>query len=49
MAKLELVGTWKDDDAVYLVEKEVDVSSDGAVKKINKILNHKSKEQVYYA
>ena len=29
-AKLELVGTWKEDDVVYLVEKEVDVSSDGA-------------------
>ena len=34
---------------IYLVEKEVDVSSDGAVKKIHKILNHKSKEQMYYA
>ena len=49
MAKLELVGTWKEDDAVNLVEREVDVSSDGAVKKIHKILNHKSKEQMYYA
>ena len=49
IAKLELVGTWKEDDVVYLVEKEVDVSSDGAVKKIHKILNHKSKEQMYYA
>ena len=48
MAKLELVGTMEEDDMVYLVEKEVDVSSDGAVKKINKILNHKSKDQIYY-
>ena len=49
LARLELVGTWKDDEALYLVEKEDDVSSDGAVKKIHKILNHKSKEQMYYA
>ena len=48
LARLELVGTWKNDKAFYLVEKD-DVSSDGAVKKIYKILNLKSKEQMYYA
>ena len=46
---MELVGTWKDDEALYLVEKEDDVPIDGAVKKIHKIPNHKSKEHVYYA
>ena len=40
MAKLELMGTWKKNDAIYLVEREIDVSSDGAVKKLHKILNH---------
>ena len=34
---------------MYLLEVEDDVSSDGAVKKIHKILNHKSKERMYYA
>ena len=29
-------------------KKENDVSSDGGVKKIHKIFNHKSKEQMYY-
>ena len=49
LAKLELVGTWMDDEAVYLVKNEEDVSGDKAVRKIHKILNHKSKEQMYYA
>ena len=49
MAQLELMGTWKDYDVTYFVEKEDDVSSDGTIKKIHKILNHKSKEQMYYA
>ena len=31
MARLELVGTWKNDEAFYLVEKEDYVSSDGVV------------------
>ena len=34
---------------MYLVEKEDNVTSDGAVKKIHKILNDKSKEKMYYA
>ena len=33
---------------MYLIEKEDDASSDGADMKIHKILNHKSKEQIYY-
>ena len=49
LARLELVGAWKNDEALYHVKKEYDVSSDGAVKKIHKILNYKSKEQIYYA
>ena len=49
LAKLELVGKWNNDDVVYLVEKEEDISSFKAVKKIHKILNHKKKDQMYYA
>ena len=46
---MELVGTWKDDAAVFLVKNEEDVTGENAVKKIYKILNHKSKEQIYFA
>ena len=49
IAQLELVGKWEDKDAIYLVENEDEVKSDKAIKKINKILNHKSKEQMHYA
>ena len=49
LVKLELVGTWKDVEAVFLVKNEEDVTGENAVKKIYKILNHKSKEQMYYA
>ena len=48
LAKLELVGRWKDEEAVFLVEKEKDPQSIKAVQKIHKILNHKQKEQMYY-
>ena len=41
-----MVGTWKDDEAVFLVKN---VTGENTVKKIHKILNHKSKEQMYYA
>ena len=46
VVNLELVGKWEDSDAIYLVEKEGDVMSDQAIKKIHKVLNHKSKEQM---
>ena len=49
LVQLELVGTKKNKDAIFLVENEDDVSSDQAIQKINKILNHKSKEQMHYA
>ena len=49
LAKLELVRRWNNDDAVFLVKKEENVSNFKAVKKIHKILNHKQKEQMYYA
>ena len=49
LVKLELVGTWKEEDAVYLVEKEKDLKTLKAVKKIHKNLNHKAKEQMMYA
>ena len=44
IAQLELVGKWKDIFAIHLVEKENEVKSDTAIKRINKILNHRSKE-----
>ena len=49
LAKLELVGKWRDEDAVFLVKEEKDVKSLKAVKKIHKVLNHKQKEQMYFA
>ena len=49
VVNLELVGKWEDSDAIYLLEKEGDVMSDQAVKKIHKAMNHKSKEQILYA
>ena len=49
LVKLELVGTWKEEDTVYLVEKEKDLKTLKAVKKIHKTLNHKSKEQMMYS
>ena len=48
IAQLELVGKWKDKDAIYLVENEDEVNSDKALWMIHKILNHKSKEQMHY-
>ena len=48
LAKLELVGRWKDDDAVFLVEKDEDAKSYKGVEKIHNRLNHKQKETMYY-
>ena len=48
LVRLELVGTWKDDEAIRLGKNEEDVSGEYAVRKIHKILNHKSKELMYY-
>ena len=49
LVKLELVGTWKEEDTLFMVEKEEDIMTFKAVKKIHKNLNHKSKEQMLYA
>ena len=49
LAQLELVGKWKDKDAIFLVENEDKVNSEEVIWKIHKILNHKSKEQMHYA
>ena len=48
LARLELVGKWNDDDAVFLVKKEENIADFKSVKRIHKILNHKKKEQLYY-
>ena len=47
VVNLELVGKWEDSEAIYLVEKEDEVKSDKAIKKIHKTLNHKSREKFY--
>ena len=47
--KLELVGKWRDEDAVFLVQEEDDVKTLKAVTKIHKVLNHKQKDQMLYA
>ena len=45
--KLEQVGNDFDEESVNFLKEEDDaVVSEGAVRKINKILNHKSKEQI---
>jgi len=49
VVKLELVGTWNEDEAVLLVREEKDIGSLTAVKSIHKKLNHKTKEQMFYA
>ena len=48
LAKLELVGKWKDEDAVFLLKEEKEVNLIMAIQKIHKILNHKQKQQMYY-
>merc|ERR1712030_140420 len=49
VVKLELVGKWNNDEAVFLVGEEKDIKSINAVRRIHKKLNHKSKEQMLYA
>ena len=50
MAKLEIVDRWDDNETVYIVQEEDDaVSNENAVRKLHKILNYKSKEQMCYA
>ncbi len=49
IAQLELVGKWKDKDAIYMVEEEGEVNSEKLIQRVHKILNHKSKEQMHYA
>ena len=49
VVKLELVGKWNEDEAVFLVREEKDIRSMKAVTQIHKKLNHKSKEQMLYA
>ena len=49
LAQLELVGTLKNEVAIYLIENEDEVSSDKAIRKIHEILNQKSKEQMQYS
>ena len=49
LAKLELVGKWRDEEAVFLVEKEEDAKTMKVIQKIHQQLNHKQKEHMYYA
>ena len=49
VVNLELVGEWENNEAIYLVEKEDDVKSKKAIKRIHKNLNHKSKKKMIYA
>merc|ERR1712237_30456 len=44
LVKLELVGKWRDEDAVFLVQEEDDLKTLKAVMRIHKVLNHKKKE-----
>merc|ERR1711905_36468 len=49
VVQLQLVGTWNEDEAVFLVQNEKDIKSFEAVRDIHRKLNHKSKEQMLYA
>merc|ERR1711984_75907 len=49
VVQLQLVGTWKEDEAVFLVQNEKDIQSLEAVREIHRKLNHKSKDQMLYA
>ena len=49
LAQLELVGEWNVNEAIFLVEKEKDLTNLNVVKKIHQSLNHNSKEQMYHA
>ena len=50
LAKLEMVCRWDDNEAVHILQEEEDaLSNENAIRKVHKILNHKSKEQMYYA
>merc|ERR1712237_88403 len=49
VVKLQLVGTWNEDEAVFLVQKEKDIQSLKAVENIHRKLNHKTREQMLYA
>merc|ERR1712030_13939 len=49
VVKLQLVGTWNEDEAVFLVQNEKDIQSLEAVREIHRKLNHKSKDQMLYA
>merc|ERR1712074_48942 len=49
VVKLELVGKWQEDEAVFVVREEKDITNINTIKKIHKKLNHRSKEQMFYA
>merc|ERR1711984_68686 len=49
VVQLQLVGTWNEDEAVFLVQNEKDIKSLKAVREIHRKLNHKTKEQMLYA
>merc|ERR1712090_34556 len=49
VVKLELVGKWQEDEAVFIVREEKDITNINAIKKIHRKLNHRSKEQMFNA
>jgi len=49
LVKLELVGKWRDEEAVFMVKEANYLKTFPAVSKIHTVLNHKLKEQMLYA
>ena len=49
LVSLEKVGAWTDEDSIYLIKNDNDVTSKKAITKIHKILNHKKVEQMNFA
>ena len=49
VVNLKRVGKWNNEDSIYLVKTENDVTTKKAITKIHKILNHTKIEQMIYA
>ena len=49
LAKLELVGKWNEEEAVFRVTEEKEADTLSGIKKIHTVLNHKQKKQMYRA
>ena len=47
--RLENIGQWREEDSIYYITKEKDISSIHAIKMIHTQLNHKKAEEMQFA